>query len=141
MPAIERRYRLAASAMMPRVVSHESPIAFAKTSSDCVLVSRMLRSIIAVGTPDMTHSAATISSNLSVAANSSSFVGVSSPPRCSEHLRCGIIERLIVSRGPDAVGHLAHDVGDIGLQVLALDLELGAHFFGGDLEQFFEQPR
>ena len=47
--------------MVPRVVSHESPVAFAKTSNYCVFVSRMLRSMIAVGTPDMTDNAATIS--------------------------------------------------------------------------------
>lgn len=35
---------------MLRVVSHERPIAFARTSSDCVFVSRMFRSITAVGT-------------------------------------------------------------------------------------------
>ena len=33
------------------------------------------------------------------------------------------------------------DLGDIRFQILAFDLELRAHFFGGDREQVVEQRR
>jgi hypothetical protein len=59
--------------------------------------------------------------------------------RFSERLRCGITERLIVYRCPDAVGNLADDFGDIGFQILAFDFELCAHLFRGGREQFVEQ--
>src|SRR5215475_7027349 len=58
-----------------------------KTSKASACESSMFRSMIAVGTFDMTESAATISSNRPAAANSCSFPAVNWPARCIDSTR------------------------------------------------------
>ena len=126
-----------------RVVSHDRPIALAKTSRDSACVSRIFCSMTAVGTFDMTESAATISSNRPVAANSCSLPAVSRPAGCidSTRTRGCIADWLRRSARLNLLRNFIDDLVDVGLCIFAFGLELDAHFLGCRRQQLLEQLR